>query len=361
MKVLFIVEHYHPHVGGGEKLFLDLADALRRNGAEVRVATSDSGGIRGKHAHNGVEIYSYPWFSLFGHPMPRQSDLAGHVQWADVVQTAQYTAAPGALKAARKSGKPCVLMAYEFLGKKWYSVDNPFKATLFRAFEYWVFHKAYDHFIAISAASKRDLLAGGISGDKVSVMYPVFNAFSEWRLVGKSESSRQRIFLYYGRPGKTKGIFTLFDAIQKLDGELSEEVRFKFIVSDDPMEEKQRLKRCVEESGLQRRITVEDSLPLNELIDAVQNAYCVVVPSLTEGFGYSAYQAACMEKNLIVSNAGSLPEVISGNALIFEKGNADSLAGVIRRACANDFDRYQDQVGGDNAGRIIDTYDRIAS
>lgn len=345
-------------MGGGEKLFLDLADALARVGAEVRVATSNSGGITGKHSHKGVDIYSYKWFSLFGHPTPRKSDLRKHVEWADIVQTAQYTAAPNALAVAKEYGKPCVFMSYEYLGPKWYTVDNPIRATIFRLFERWVFMKPYVHYISISEASQRDLLGGGISESRASVIYPVFNNFDVWR-PRKSKPRAAKEFLYYGRPGKTKGIFTLLGAVHLLDRELPQDISFVFIVSNDPLAEKKRLKQLVSQYGLNNRILINDSLPEDELVARIGSAYCVIVPSLTEGFGYSAYQAARMRKNLIVSNAGSLPEVISGRCVVFNKGDEASLADAIRTAVKGEFTNYPDRVGGDNTHKVIELYKRL--
>ena len=57
-------------------------------------------------------------------------------------------------------------------------------------------------------------------------------------------SNNDKAFLSYGRPGKTKGIFVYLDAIKSVVNELSEEqlknVKFCFIMANDPLVQKQK-------------------------------------------------------------------------------------------------------------------------
>jgi glycosyltransferase involved in cell wall biosynthesis len=356
MKILFITEHFYPHIGGAEKLLLDLASSLVRHGHDVRVLTSNSGGAKGSHAYNGINIHSYRWNTFFGHPIPSKNDIYPQISWADIVQTAQYTAAPTALKCAKKMNKPCVMMSYEYLGKRWRQVDSPIRAKLFELFEWWVFHKPYDKFVAISKSSKKDLLRSKINPSKVSVVYPVFNDFNFWKTKNKPSVKSLKTFLFYGRPGKTKGVFILLEAIKNLNKTLTKDINFSFILSDDPLKEKKRLIALVDKYQLNDRITILDSQSQDELKNSIIESYCVIVPSLTEGFGYSAYQACMLGKNIIVSDAGSLPEVISGNCLIFKNGDSNSLELAIKKASNGKFVSYTDRIGGDNTKKMVELY-----
>ena len=59
-------------------------------------------------------------------------------------------------------------------------------------------------------------------------------------------------------------------------------------------------------------------------------ADCVVIPSLSEGFGYTCVEACSLGKKVVASNTTSLPEVISGKGKLVEAGNPQSIAqGVI--------------------------------
>ena len=356
MKVAFVVEHFHPHIGGAEKLFGDLATSLVQSGVEVRVVTSDSGGVRGPRIDGGVAIFHHRWPSLFDHPIALRKDLSEHVRWADLVQTTQYTAAPAAIAVAHRLGKPCVFMAYEFLGERWQLVVGGLRGRAFQGFERWVFAKPYDWLVALSKATARDLAVAGIGRGRISTIYPVFNDFTFWRGQGQSPDST---FLYYGRPGKTKGVFLLLDAIRVLDPRLPPQWRFEFILSDEPAGDRRAFLTSVEQSGLSSRVVTSRPLPPEQLRARLDNAYCVIVPSLTEGFGYSAYQAVCMGKHVIASTAGSLPEVVSGSFLLFESGSVEALADAIVKATEGQFQHAPARISNDGTDRTIDLYRNV--
>lgn len=362
MNILFVVEHFYPHIGGAEKLLLDLATSLIEQGQNVVVLTSNSGGIKGKHSYSGIEIHSFEWKSFFGHPVPNKTDIQKHIEWADVVQTAQYTAAPTALKCAKKAGKPCVLMSYEYLGKKWKAVDSSAKAKLFQIFEWWVFHKPYAHYIAISNASKLDMVKGGIKSSQIKVVYPVFNDFSFWSPEKAIKSTTPtKIFLYYGRPGKTKGVFLLLEAIRMLNSALGASIVFSFILSNDPASEREKFVSLVNKYNLGQRINILESQSQEKLKNLILSSYCVVVPSITEGFGYSAYQACLLGKNIITSDAGSLPEVIFGRAIVFKSGDGFSLVKAILMAENNEFKKYTRRIKGNQTQQVINLYRDLLS
>ncbi|MEM6878904.1 MAG: glycosyltransferase [Bacteroidota bacterium] len=75
MRILFVLEHYYPYVGGAETLFRTLAESLASQGHEVEVLTTRVGGnLAAREVHKGVQIrrlncrnrffftlYSIPW------------------------------------------------------------------------------------------------------------------------------------------------------------------------------------------------------------------------------------------------------------------------------------------------------------
>lgn len=337
MRVCIITEHSYPHLGGGEKLFIDLALALKRNGVQVRIVTSASGNIVGKHSYKGVDIYSYSWPNFFGHPLPKKSDLIEHVEWADIIQTAQYTAAPIALRLANKYGKPCVFMAYELLAEKWHQVANPPLSYAFEYYEKYIYSKPFSLFVAISYATRKDLVHFGIKPRRIKVVYPVFNDFSDWSKKTVKTKSQKLHFLYFGRAGKTKGVHTLVTAIKLMDPAVFKRASFTLVLSGDLNGEKRSIAGKISRLGLSKEVRVLDTQPEANLKKLIRDSYCVIIPSWTEGFGYNAYQVSKMRKNLVVSNAGSLPEVVSGNHLIFKKGDPLELAKCVNKAMVNQF------------------------
>ena len=356
MKILFITEHFYPHVGGGEKLFFDLAQSLKTRGETVKIVTSNSGGNTGAHMEEGLETLSYKWPNLFGHPVPTTKSLEKEIEWADIVFTTIFTAGPKAQKVSARYQKPCILISYEYIGKKWYSITNPILATAFFLFEHHVYHRNYSSYIAISKSTQKDMVKNGIKAERIKQIYPVFNKFSYWREENSDEVRKKKVFLYYGRPGKTKGIFILINSILTIKDILPKNVEFHMVVSNDPIKERKKLTTFVVKNDLTKVIRIIPSLPKDKLRNEIKDSYCVIIPSITEGFGYSAYQASLMKKRIIISDAGSLPEVVSGRCIVFKNKNSENLAKAIFKAVRDEFDVFPDQVKGDNTKKVVELY-----
>ena len=78
-------------------------------------------------------------------------------------------------------------------------------------------------------------------------------------------------------------------------------------------------------------VVLSKSVPYNFLPEQIMASDCVVVPSLSEGFGFSAVEACAMGKPVVVSNVASLPEVVSGQYVLVEAKNPKAIAkGVVQ-------------------------------
>lgn len=334
LRVAIIIENFFPHVGGVEKFFLDLAKEFLRGGDEVRVVTSNSGGISGYHKFEGVPVYSYNWPSFADHPVPALKDLHEHAAWANVIHTSTYTAGPMAYKVAKKHHKPVVITVHEFLGEKWAWIErNPIMRMGYRLFERYVLSKPYDYFVCDSDATKRDLLTTHVASHKVETVYLAvdnFQSITEDRqalcaFAGIEQDSS--IVLYYGRPGQPKGLFLLLDAIKKAAPEISgKKVKFLFILAKEPHKQRHLFEEKICQYGLESQVIVRNSQPREKLLQYVKSSDFVVVPSITEGFGLTTAESCQLGKRVIHSSGGSLPEVASGLTLMFENRNSEDLA-----------------------------------
>ncbi len=346
MKICFITEHFPPHIGGVEIVFAEYAKRLAQRGHQVRVVTSNSGGIIGVKNEGGFETHYLDCKSFFGHPLIPQDEANRHAAWADIIHTTTYTAAMPALKAAKKFKKPCILMVHEILEKKWFQVEkNPLKALGFLFFEWFVVKKDYTFWQVISQATKKDLLKYNVPEKKIQLIYHGID-YSLWNPQVQEKSLTKlfdledacKIFLYNGRPGQTKGIFLLLEAIKKIRNDLPENFKFGFILSQKPVAGKKRFEKLVSEYGLENLVRAAAIPAYLDLPPYRKNAFAFIVPSLTEGFGFSAAETCTLGVPIISSNAGSLPEVVSGKVLFFENGNVDDLAEKILLATKNQFD-----------------------
>lgn len=327
-------------------MFKEYTTRLARLGVEVKVVTSNSGGVSGRVVTDGVDVRYFPWRSFFGHPVPRRRDIMPFVLWSDLVHTATYTAAPVALSAADSADKPCLMTVYEALGDKWFWVENNgLKALMFRCFEQFVVRKSYQHYHAISLATERDLASSGIRN--VTTIYPGLKT----DLLGASESDGQsdtdgnpaaqpsRVFLYYGRPGKTKGIFVLLEAIRRISGKIPEGLVFHFVLGKEPARERKLFENLVVQYRLNRLVEVFDPQSEADLRRTIKRAFCVIVPSITEGFGYTTAEACALGTPVIASNGGSLPEVAFGKVLFFQNRDSEDLGNKIHLATRGEWAR----------------------
>ncbi len=80
---------------------------------------------------------------------------------------------------------------------------------------------------------------------------------------------------------------------------------------------------------LSRRVKSLGRISNDELILAYQGAEMFVLPSLYEGFGLPALEAMACGIPVIVSDAGSLPEVVGNAAIICESENHGMFAEAI--------------------------------
>ena len=137
-----------------------------------------------------------------------------------------------------------------------------------------------------------------------------------------------RGILYFGRPAPNKGIFVLFRAIKLLadEGALPDSIRFCMILAPNPPADYKKALKTIKQYGIEDYLVIRPSMERNRLLKVLSGADCCVIPSITEGFGYTAVEACHYKVPLICSDGGSLPEVVSGKCLFFENRNPDDLA-----------------------------------
>lgn len=346
MKICYAIDYYTPHVGGMETMFQEFALGMREKGHEIRVVTCSWGGTHGHKQADGVDVYYQPWNILMGHPMVSAHTLIEHVAWADVVHTGTHTAALSAQRAARSCKKPIIITIPEIAGEKWKWIEpNPIKAFLFRQFERYVADRDYDMIHVISEATKRDFITYIGHQEKVKTVYLSLKESYNEELRESSfdlhqcfaQPPERGIILYFGRPGQSKGIFVYLDAIISLVKQYGKEIignyRFCFLISNDPLPQKETFIQMVEREGLEDVVFVHDPLPRNDLIKGISQSDIVVVPSLTEGFGFSAAEACMLDRKIIHSDGGSLPEVVSGQTLAFRNRDSGDLCEKLRLVC----------------------------
>ncbi len=366
MKIVFIVPHFPPHIGGGEQLYKDVCLSLIEKGNEVRVITSSSGGVTGHKTYEGIEVWYCDWKMMFGHPIVQISDIAEHVKWCDIVHTTIYSTAIKSIRQADKEHKPSVVTVHEVMGEKWFWFEkNFFKALAFRTYEGLIM-KASKNVHVVSESTGRDYKKSGRYSGRVFKIYNFLNLPADEEVAKENISfhelfslkDEERGILYFGRPAPNKGIFVLLEAINEIKEELKgKNVFFCMILSKDPAGGRKRALEYIENNGLKEIIRIKDSLPRLQLLKVLSGADLVVIPSITEGFGYAACEACHYKRPVISSDGGSLPEVVSGKCLFYENRNARDLAGKLLEYVNNGTDNFDDVADKVfDRGEIVEQY-----
>ena len=350
MKIAMILPHFYPYVGGGEKMFYDLAVGLAKMGHEIHVVAESVGEeYLGHRRFDGIEVWYCPWKSMFGHPFPKKADIEPHIQWCDLVHTSIFTTSPVVSRLARKYHKPSVLTIYEARGSKWYWADQWVKATVFFMVEQYTCRQKFDCYHAISDATKKDIeyYLGKKNVKRVYLANEMgktesVSDFSLRKYFGLSGDAK--VFLYYGRPGKTKGVHVYERAIRKVKqqcGGLKEKnVYFCFLLGKEPENLRAAFISRVKKDGLEDIVKIQPSVDRRDLEACIRQADVVVVPSLTEGFGFSALEACQIGTKLIYSDGGSLPEVVYGTCRSYRNRDVKDLAEKLMNAIEEKEDAF---------------------
>lgn len=338
MKILFVCENYHPHYGGAEVLFKNLAEGLVKKGNRVAIITTKLPGTNSFEEINGVKVHRINCFNnryLFSFlSIPKVLKLANK---ADVIQTTTFNGAPPAWLSAKLTHKPAILTIHEVWVGKWKEVTgfSWWKAAMHNLLERMVYLLPFDRYICVSNATRKDLLNHGIKPEKAITIYNGFD-YDFWKPNHFSKDKVQKIrkelglenkfvCLSWGRPGESKGFQHLLEAAPLIRKKIPRAVILLMLGSPEKYKKNyQKLKKIAKRH--QEFVRIIPSVTYQKLGLMIRAADCVVVPSLAEGFGYSALETISLGTPLVASDAGSLPEVVSGKHLLFKTKDAQDLA-----------------------------------
>lgn len=337
MKILFVLEYYSPHLGGAETLFKNLAEGLVRKRHSVAVLTSWLSDTEMREQVKGVRLFRVKtpnrgrryWFTLLAIPMALK--LAKET---DVISTTTYNGAFPAWLAGKIRRKPAVITVHEILGTLWgeFQGMNRFMAWLHRFLERRIIGLGFDRYVGVSNATAEAIRACGKDAVTVynGIDYKLFKPRSGKRLRQFLKLDDLFIYLSYGRPGISKGIEYLVRAVRLIRDAIPNSMLLLFL-AEEPRDRHEMIMGLIPALGIGDSVQVRLPVPREMLPPFIAASDCVVVPSLSEGFGFSAAEACAMGKPVVASGVGSLPEVVSGQHVLVEPRDPKAIArGVIR-------------------------------
>ncbi|MEZ5290874.1 MAG: glycosyltransferase family 1 protein [Vicinamibacterales bacterium] len=122
-----------------------------------------------------------------------------------------------------------------------------------------------------------------------------------------------------------------FPVLVRALGQVKDEIPHTLLVAGRPRYKFEADLALIAELGLQDRVVFLNYVPNDDLPSLYRMADAFVYPSLYESFGLAQLEAMACDCPVIGANAGAIPEVTAGAALIFDPHSPDDLAQAIRR------------------------------
>jgi glycosyltransferase involved in cell wall biosynthesis len=348
MKILFILENYIPHIGGVEILFKTLTENLVKKGHSVTILTHRLKDTKKEEAINGVKVvrvscfHSRYLFSLFA--IPKAIKLAKD---HEIIQATTFTGVLPAWAASKIIKKPSILSVMEVWIGKWRKLTEAgvISCFLHNLLEKIIYKFKFDKYTAISKSTAGQLIDIGIDKNKIKVIYPGID-YTHWnpskyngiKIRKKFGLDKKFIYFFYGRPGISKGLEYLIKAVPLISKKIKNSILFAIVSKDKTYEKRyEYILDLIKRLKIQDKVLVLEPVSYNELPDYIKMADCIVVPSLSEGFGFTTVESCAMGKPVVASKIGSIPEVISGKYVFAKPRSAESIAKEVEMVYNNKF------------------------
>ena len=340
-RLLFVLEQFHPNVGGVETLFAAIATALVTKGVTVQVLTRRLPGTAKREVWNGIEIVrvTAPFGRRYAFTLAALPAALRLARGADLVHTTTYNAALPAWLAARMTGTPIAITVHEVFAKQWNELPgmNRFVGYGYRAFEWTVLHLPFDLYICPSDFTRRRLVKTMSNNERMTVT--VYNGVDDafWNRDRHAARPLRRelgladdtiLYLYFGRPGVSKGVEHLIEAVPHVRREFPSS-KLVLIMTDDPPKQVARIRKRIADLGIHDAVIILPPQPRDALPGTLLGANVIVVPSLSEGFGYAAVESAMLGCNVVTTSGHAVEEVMPNHATFVPPRDAEALASAI--------------------------------
>ena len=305
--ITIIVDRYYPSIGGAQKLVKSVAEGVAEKNFKVNVITKNFKDTQKLEKLNGVNIYRVyslgrAFFDLFSFmDIIWRKDLREVIKDSDLLHSFGLFSPRVTWALSKLFRKPSMTTMHEAIGKKWFRIEGKVGGLFYYLFEHSIFWFNYDKIIGVSKSTATDIKSqiSKNKSEKVTYIYN-FLDFDKLIPIRKTKKDRKVRFINFGRPGKTKGIFYLIRSFDKFSKEVPN-VELTLILNKDPKKERKKIVDLLNQLN-NKNIILSDSVSELELRKKISNADVVVVPSLSEGFGFTAVEGSALGKPVLATN-----------------------------------------------------------
>ncbi|MBI3412762.1 MAG: glycosyltransferase family 4 protein [Candidatus Aenigmarchaeota archaeon] len=309
-RVLFVLDFFPPHVGGAETLFDNLTKSLAALGVEVAVLTQKLPGTRSFEISENRRIYRV--YSPIRHSFSIAAakkciELSRNV---DIVHASTLGGLATVMLVGRFIKKPVVATVFEVWDRLFLRLQKPPVSIINYAIENLSLAYYKNSFcVAISKATRNAMIERGFDGKKVSVIYPGIRKGLFNTKTAPATNVRGRKILFFGRPGVAKGVGYLIHSMPIVKKSVPD-AKLILLLSKRPVGEYKKIVGLIKKLRLEKDVILLDPRPVGELPGIIRSAEVCVVPSVSEGFGFSAAESLSCGTPVVASAVGSLPEIV---------------------------------------------------
>lgn len=332
MKILFVLEHYHPYIGGAERLFTQLTRTLVSKGYTVTVITTlHDPSLLASEEKNGVRIVRVRCRNRYLFTLLSLPEVFRQARHCDFIHTTTYNAALPAWIVGKALNKKVVVTFHEVWATLWFKL--PFikwwQQYLFYLYEQLILKCQFDRYVAVSGYTNKSLQEAGIPAHKVVTIYNGidYGAFRSYR----SEPPKVFTYTFLGRLGISKGLDLLLPAARQFSSKYPKS-KLQLILPKYPRALYRRISNWIKELELEDQVMLFHNLPRAQLYETMRQSSCIVIPSYSEGFCFAAAETMALGVPIISSQRGALDEVVSGRYIAMEAMNPTALTEALIKA-----------------------------
>lgn len=195
----------------------------------------------------------------------------------------------------------------------------------------WSMRRA-EKILAISESTKQEIADHyPWAADKVLVAYPGYDKERydpkrvDANMVKRVRSKygiREEYVLFLSTLKPSKNLEGLLEAFASFP----EKDRFQLVVVGKKGWLYQKVFEKVKELGLEERVVFTDFIPEDDKAPLVKGAKLLASPSFWEGFGMHVVESMALGTPVVVSNAGSLPEIVGKVGIVVDPYDSSSIA-----------------------------------
>ncbi len=350
MHILFLLDYFPPYIWWIETLFDDVTDFCIKKWYTVTVLTSrHDASLSAIEKRKWVHIYR-TWnnrFTILWKALQFWITHRSLFQSIDHIHTSTFTAAIPAWILSKLYKKPCTITIHEIYDTLRYHLKWK-KAILYIRFEKLILGLSWTHIVTVSNYTKSMIQKlYHLSDQSLSVVYnQIDNSFWSRNAISDKEIQilkkqynliDKKIGLFVGRLGYEKWLPYLIESLHDV---IETHNNFTLVIIAP------RTPHLYAKHIQQQIKTTKDQITNNNLnkyilwIDPVQNdtelklwmiaSDIGIIPSMSEGFCYTAVQMQALWLPLIVSNVGALPEVLSNKHSFVWYGKIKELSKAIQ-------------------------------